>query len=181
LADLQHLDLNLLRVFDAVARERHVTRAAEKLNLSQPAVSNALARLRTALGDELFLRWPGGRGAHPRSRCPPRGPVRRGVWTGLRQTLCGACPFRPGERPNRFFTVAFSEYAESVLCPPAAGRVVAKRRPRALLAISHADRNQRAGPAGGRRLGARGSPVACPSLPHSNTTRAAAAGGVPDG
>ena len=46
MADLGTLDLNLLRVFDAVARERHVTRAAERLNLSQPAVSNALARLR---------------------------------------------------------------------------------------------------------------------------------------
>ena len=57
---LAGLDLNLLRVFDAVARERHVTRAAERLNLSQPAVSNALARLRVALGDELFLRRPGG-------------------------------------------------------------------------------------------------------------------------
>ena len=60
MADLGNLDLNLLRVFDAVARERHVTRAAERLNLSQPAVSNALARLRAALGDELFLRRPGG-------------------------------------------------------------------------------------------------------------------------
>src|SRR5918998_1204071 len=60
MADLGSLDLNLLRVFDAVARERHVTRAAETLNLSQPAVSNALSRLRAALGDELFLRRPGG-------------------------------------------------------------------------------------------------------------------------
>ena len=60
MADLGNLDLNLLRVFDAVARERHVTRAAERLHLSQPAVSNALARLRAALGDELFLRRPGG-------------------------------------------------------------------------------------------------------------------------
>jgi len=51
MADLSTLDLNLLRVFDAVARERHVTRAAQRLNLSQPAVSNALARLRAALND----------------------------------------------------------------------------------------------------------------------------------
>ena len=46
MADLSSLDLNLLRVFDAVARERHVTRAAQRLHLSQPAVSNALTRLR---------------------------------------------------------------------------------------------------------------------------------------
>jgi len=60
MTELARLDLNLLRVFDAVARERHVTRSAQRLNLSQPAVSNALARLRAALGDELFLRRPGG-------------------------------------------------------------------------------------------------------------------------
>jgi DNA-binding transcriptional LysR family regulator len=60
MTELSQLDLNLLRVFDAVAREGHVTRAAHRLNLSQPAVSNALARLRAALGDELFLRRPGG-------------------------------------------------------------------------------------------------------------------------
>src|SRR5919205_671530 len=69
MADLGNLDLNLLRVFDAVARERHVTRAAERLHLSQPAVSNALARLRQALGDELFLRRPGG--VEPTALAPP--------------------------------------------------------------------------------------------------------------
>src|SRR5688572_33446331 len=51
MTELDTLDLNLLRVFDAVARERHVTRAAQRLHLSQPAVSNALNRLRAALGD----------------------------------------------------------------------------------------------------------------------------------
>ncbi|MDB5314480.1 MAG: LysR family transcriptional regulator, partial [Rhodospirillales bacterium] len=60
MTDPEKLDLNLLRVFDAVARERHVTRASQRLNLSQSAVSNALSRLRAALGDELFLRRPGG-------------------------------------------------------------------------------------------------------------------------
>jgi DNA-binding transcriptional LysR family regulator len=49
-------DLNLLRVFQALLRERSVTRAGDRLALSQPAVSAALARLRHALGDELFIR-----------------------------------------------------------------------------------------------------------------------------
>lgn len=53
-------DLNLLRVFDALMQERKVAAAAERLSLSAPAVSNALARLRRATGDELFTRTPGG-------------------------------------------------------------------------------------------------------------------------
>ena len=55
-----NLDLNLLRIFDAVMAERNVTRAARRLYLSQPAVSHALTRLRHALKDELFARVPGG-------------------------------------------------------------------------------------------------------------------------
>jgi DNA-binding transcriptional LysR family regulator len=124
LADLQNLDLNLLRVFDAVARERHVTRAAEKLNLSQPAVSNALSRLRQALNDELFLRRPGG--VEPTALALSlAGPVAE-VLDRLRQTLAAHAPFDPATT-DRVFPVAFSEYAESVLAPP-------------LLAIRHADR-----------------------------------------
>ena len=49
-------DLNLLRVFDAMMGERNTTRAAGRVGLSQPAVSAALARLRHATGDPLFLR-----------------------------------------------------------------------------------------------------------------------------
>lgn len=49
-------DLNLLRVLDAILREGSTTRAGDRLNLSQSAVSNALARLRHALGDDLFIR-----------------------------------------------------------------------------------------------------------------------------
>lgn len=54
--DLKDLDLNLLVVFNQLLVERRVSRAAEALGLTQPAVSNALARLRKRLGDELFLR-----------------------------------------------------------------------------------------------------------------------------
>lgn len=55
-----NLDLNLLRVFDAVMRERQVAAAARRLGLTPPAVSNALARLRRATGDALFTRSPAG-------------------------------------------------------------------------------------------------------------------------
>lgn len=54
--DIASLDLNLLKMFDALVRERSVTRAGERLGLSQPAASRALARLRRMLGDALVVR-----------------------------------------------------------------------------------------------------------------------------
>ena len=51
--NIYNFDLNLLRVLDALLRERNVSRAAERLSLSQPAVSNALGRLRELLDDRL--------------------------------------------------------------------------------------------------------------------------------
>lgn len=136
MADLQNLDLNLLRVFDAVARERHVTRAAEKLHLSQPAVSNALARLRATLNDELFLRRPGG--VEPTAfALSLAGPVAE-VLDRLRQTLATQTPFEPATS-DRVFVAALSEYAESVLVPPLL-EVMTRDAPRALLAVRHADR-----------------------------------------
>ena len=136
MADLATLDLNLLRVFDAVARERHVTRAAQRLNLSQPAVSNALARLRAALNDELFLRRPGG--VEPTELAVAlSGPVAE-VLDRLRETLAVNAPFDPATA-DRVFPVAFSEYAEAVLAPRLLERM-AKEAPGCLLAIRHGDR-----------------------------------------
>ena len=57
--DLRRIDLNLLVVLDALLSEQHVTRAAERLHLSQPAVSHALARLRDVLEDPLLVRQGG--------------------------------------------------------------------------------------------------------------------------
>jgi DNA-binding transcriptional LysR family regulator len=57
---LDQLDWNLLRVFDVLMQERRVSSAALRLGLSQPAVSNALARVRKAMGDELLTRAPQG-------------------------------------------------------------------------------------------------------------------------
>jgi DNA-binding transcriptional LysR family regulator len=64
--NLRTFDLNLLKVFDVVMAERSLTRAARQLSLTQPAVSNALRRLREALGDDLLVRK--GRGLEPTPR-----------------------------------------------------------------------------------------------------------------
>lgn len=136
MSGIETLDLNLLRVFDAVARERHVTRAAQRLNLSQPAVSNALSRLRAALGDELFLRRPGG--VEPTELARNLAPAVASVLDRLRETLAAHAPFEPATS-GRVFTVALSEYAETVLAPPVLERM-AREAPGCLLAIRHGDR-----------------------------------------
>ncbi len=61
------IDLNLLVVFDAIMRDRSVTRAGHRLGLSQPAMSHALTRLRHMLKDELFVRSPTGMMPTPRA------------------------------------------------------------------------------------------------------------------
>lgn len=66
--DIRDIDLNLLRLFDAVYRFGNVSRAAASLNLSQPAASQGLTRLRRRLRDALFVRAPGGVRPTPRAR-----------------------------------------------------------------------------------------------------------------
>mgnify|MGYP006142295547 CR=1 FL=1 len=72
------LDLNLLRVFDEVMAERNLTRAAHNLAMTQPAVSNALRRLREVVGDELVHR--AGYGVEPT-------PVALALWPSVREAL----------------------------------------------------------------------------------------------
>ena len=136
MADLSSLDLNLLRVFDAVACERHVTRAAQRLHLSQPAVSNALTRLRQALGDELFLRRPGG--VEPTELALSLAQPVAEVLDRLRETLAAHAPF-DATTSDRVFALGLSEYAEAVLAPPLLTQL-ARDAPGVLLAMQHADR-----------------------------------------
>jgi DNA-binding transcriptional LysR family regulator len=72
------LDLNLLRVFDAVMTEQNLTRAADRLAMTQPAVSNALRRLRDALNDELLIRTAHGVKPTPRAEA---------LWPAVRRAL----------------------------------------------------------------------------------------------
>lgn len=88
--NIQNLDLNLLVVFQALMTERSVTRAAARVNLSQPAVSNALGRLRVHFGDRLFVR--GRRVMVPTPRALDLAPK---IEAGLEQ-------FRGALQPSRF-------------------------------------------------------------------------------
>ena len=75
------LDLNLLRVFDAVMTEQNLTRAAGHLAMTQPAVSNAIKRLRESLGDELLIRTA--YGVKPTPRAEALWPSVRGALASL--------------------------------------------------------------------------------------------------
>jgi LysR family transcriptional activator for leuABCD operon len=75
---LRNVDLNLLTVFDAVMQLQNITRAANMLGMSQPAVSNAVARLKVMFNDDLFVRY--GRGIQPTMRARQLfGPVRQAL------------------------------------------------------------------------------------------------------
>ncbi len=112
---LESLDLNLLLVFDALATERSVTQAATKIGLSQPALSNALARLRSVFGDRLFERAGGQMQPTPRAR-QLLAPLGEAI-AKLREALEGQTTFRP-EASEREFLIATNDYVEALLLPP---------------------------------------------------------------
>lgn len=111
----KELDLNLLRVFDAIATHGGVTPAAEALGLSQPALSNALTRLRRAFDDPLFVRTPSG--MQPTPRAQALAPGVRGALAMLESSLSQIPGFDPAtaERTYRFST---SDLGETMFLPP---------------------------------------------------------------
>ena len=107
------LDLNLLRVFDEVMAERSLTRAARNLSLTQPAVSNALRRLRETLGDELVRR--SGQGMEPTPRALTLWPAVRDALRQLQQSLVPDS-FVPAEADNTF-VLAMADATAAELVP----------------------------------------------------------------
>jgi DNA-binding transcriptional LysR family regulator len=112
--NLRRLDLNLLIVFDAVYAERSVTRAGERIGLSQPAVSNALTRLRAVVGDDLFTRGPKGLVPSRRARAMA-GPVQT-ILADLRMVLDDA-PFAPDQAQD-IISIAMVDFFETLMLPP---------------------------------------------------------------
>src|SRR3954467_6581118 len=118
--NVQAIDRNLLRVFDAVLHERGVTPAAARLGLTQPAVSNAHARLRTVFRDPLFLRPQAGMDATPFARELAE-PVRQAL-----ALLDSALAHGPGFDPattTRAFRFYMSDLGQIEFLPPLVERV----------------------------------------------------------
>jgi DNA-binding transcriptional LysR family regulator len=112
---VRDLDLNLLLAFNALATERHVTRAAREVGVTQSAMSHSLARLRAHLGDPLFVRSPRGLLPTPRALAL-EGPIRNAL-EDLDRAFAPPEVFAP-ETLRRTFVVAATDYAEIVLLPP---------------------------------------------------------------
>ena len=115
--NLQRLDLNLLRIFVAVHTHGSVTGAASAMHLSQPAVSNALARLRKDLGDELFTRQ--GMGLQPTAFALRLAPKVRAALAALTDALAEEPAFDPATA-KRNFRVAMTDAGHQVFLPPLA-------------------------------------------------------------
>jgi DNA-binding transcriptional LysR family regulator len=112
---LARLDLNLLVTLDALLAEKSVTRAARRLNLSQPAVSVQLAKLRQILKDPLLI--PGSRGMAPTSLATSLERPLRDALEQLVQVIAPARPFDPAQA-TLTWRVAASDYSARVLLQP---------------------------------------------------------------
>jgi DNA-binding transcriptional LysR family regulator len=118
--NIRELDLNLLRVFDAVLRGNSVTAAAAQLELTQPAVSNALARLRRLFGDALFHRTPDGMEPTPFARELAE-PVRQALAL-LESALAHGPGFDPATS-TRAFRFYMSDLGQTEFLPPLVERL----------------------------------------------------------
>lgn len=113
MSDIHTLDLNLIRVFDAVMQERGVSRAAARLGLTQSAVSHALNKLRHHQGDALFVRGP--HEMHPTPRATELAGPFRSALDGIEAAVRGP-GFDPATSDARF-VIATSDYVIGALMP----------------------------------------------------------------
>lgn len=133
--NLRQLDLNLLLVFDALMQEQNLSRAAVRLHMSQPAVSNALRRLRSQLNEALFVRTARGMSPTPRALALYE-PVKQALRL-LREGLNPQETFDP-QAAHQVFTLAMNDYAQSGLLPPLLSRLQALA-PNIALVVEHDD------------------------------------------
>jgi DNA-binding transcriptional LysR family regulator len=124
------LDLNLLKVLDAIMQERSLTRAGRKLGLSQPAASHALARLRHMLGDELFIRTPDGMQPTPRAQRIAE-PIREAL--RVLHTTLQPEQFDPAQSVRQFTLLASNYAARAVI--PTLSRMIAGMAPGVVLNV----------------------------------------------
>lgn len=120
LRDLKNVDLNLLIVFNTLAQEEHLTRTAEKLHLSQPAISNALSRLRELFNDDLFVRASKGMRPTPKARALKQ-PIKDALEIIQNQLFEPEAFDSPNSRQT--FSISVNSYAEFALLPKVIGKL----------------------------------------------------------
>ncbi|MGD9827872.1 MAG: LysR family transcriptional regulator, partial [Hyphomicrobiaceae bacterium] len=133
MTSLRRIDLNLLVALDALLRERHVTRAAHAVGLSQPAMSSSLARLRHVFSDELLVRTATGMQPTPRAEALIE-PVRQAL-AQIERALASDRGFDAGASA-RHFAVRLSDLLGFLLLPRLMDRI-ARSAPRVGLDVKH--------------------------------------------
>lgn len=123
------IDLNLLKVFSAIYRERHLTRAGARIGLTQPAMSQALRRLRSHFNDELFTRSQGGMQPTPHAD-ELIGPVNRALDL-IAGAISGFREFDPSTA-ERTLRIGTNEFV-SIYLMPTIMRIVRKAAPGIIL------------------------------------------------
>jgi DNA-binding transcriptional LysR family regulator len=118
--NINRIDLNLLVYLDVLLRERNVTQAAHQLNLSQPAMSNGLRRLRELFEDPLLVRTSDG--MTPTERALELEPMVRQILNTVDKALQPTSEFDPAAA-ERVFRIMASDYAESTLLPAVLGKL----------------------------------------------------------
>ncbi len=113
--DLSRVNLNLLVLFEIIFEERHVGRAAERMALTPSAISHGLKRLRSLLGDPLFVRNP--KGVTPTERALELAEPIAAVLAQVRGVLDSAAPFDPSTSSRRFVIGAPDAVAAALLPP----------------------------------------------------------------
>lgn len=114
MTSLHNLDLNLLVTFETLMTERHITRAAERVHLSQSAMSHALNRLREQLGDPILVRTD--QGMQPTPRAMAMLPAVRQSLKLIERTIAPPEDFVPAESERRF-VIASTDYFEIAVLP----------------------------------------------------------------
>ncbi|WP_282270981.1 LysR family transcriptional regulator [Stenotrophomonas sp. PS02298] len=131
----RRLDLNLLRVFDALYRHRTVVGAADELAISPSACSHALKRLRDALQDDLFARY--GAGMQPTARADHLAPGVSEALEALAASLGSVGPFKP-QTSRQTFVLAATDFTAFALLPTLVERL-SQRAPRVRLEINYTE------------------------------------------
>jgi DNA-binding transcriptional LysR family regulator len=133
--DFRTLDLNLLKAFQVLVREKSVSRAAERLFLGQPAMSGALARLREVFQDEILVRT--GRGMEPTTRALTLYAQLTPAMESIRATIFEQPAFDPATQ-SRTFHLGMRDWVESWLMPELMARVQ-QAAPRVRIAVRASD------------------------------------------
>lgn len=112
--NISRIDLNLLVYLDALLREKSVTKAANQLGITQPAMSNSLRRLRDMLGDPLLIRTS--EGMTPTERAEALQPQIREILAAIEKAVQPSAEF-DASKSERVFRIMASDYAESTVLP----------------------------------------------------------------